>query len=465
MIRKILPMWLMYGERGIGLSKKHGLCRLGIQLMIAAIASFVAGALVFMLFTSASYRCLDSVVMNPEAISRQERACADRLRQYIAHENMGLADIARLDEWAKEEKNVLLTIYHDGDIIYYNTEVILGLPEMSGEQQEPDGSQKYEESQEYEEPAAGYDIRLRDGTAHAVLSCFPDNGYYLLADLVGMILAVSTALTILYACIRKKVHYVSLLESELQILKGGDLTYPISVKGNDELAALAEEMDSMRRAILERQQAEEQAVRANRELVTAMSHDLRTPLTSLLGYAEILNLHKCREEDREPYIRAIGEKANQIKNMSDKLFEYFLVFRREKEDLELQEVNGIEFLGQVVEESLFDMENEGFQIERSSDEIHCTLLIDVDAVRRVFGNLFSNLLKYADRSQPVQVRYEQRDGKLSVRFINRVASGAGAGESSHIGLRTCEKIMKDHGGEFSFRERDGWFEVRAAFPV
>lgn len=431
--------------------------------MLTAVVSFVTGTLVFMLFTSVSYRCLDSVVMNPETVARQEKACADRLQQYITDKNIGLADMERLDGWAAEEKNVLLTIYYDGDIIYYNTEIIIGLPEVSWEQQEPDGSQKYEEAQENEDSAAGYDIRLRDGTAHAVLGCFPDNGYYLLADLVGMILAVSAALTILYACIRKKVHYISLLESELQILKGGDLTYPISVKGTDELAALAEEMDSMRRAILERQQAEEQAVRANRELVTAMSHDLRTPLTSLLGYAEILNLHKCREEEREPYIRAIGEKANQIKNMSDKLFEYFLVFRREKEDLELQEVNGIEFLGQVVEESLFDMENEGFRIERCLDEIHCTLLVDIDAVRRVFGNLFSNLLKYADRSQPVKVCYEQRDGKLSIRFINRVASRTGAGESSHIGLQTCEKIMKDHGGEFCFRERDGWFEATVVF--
>ena len=58
-----------------------------------------------------------------------------------------------------------------------------------------------------------------------------------------------------------------------------------------------------------------------------------------------------------------------IKDMSDKMFEYFIVYGKEKEELETIEVNGAEFLGQVVEESLFDMENQGFAIERSSDDI------------------------------------------------------------------------------------------------
>lgn len=434
------------------MSKKHGLCRLGIQLILAAAVSFAAGAFVFIFFTSVSYRGLNKVILSPENLARQEAACAERLQQYITSHHIGMSDIEQLDAWAAEEKNALITIYHGRDIIYYNTEIVIGLPQVQTDV--PHG-----------EEAAGYDIRLRDGTAYAVLNCYPDTRYYLLSDLAGMALAVGAALAIFYTFIRRKVRYITLLESELEILKGGDLTYPISVRGKDELAALAGEMDAMRLAILERQQAKEQAVRANRELVTAMSHDLRTPLTSLLGYVEILNLHQCHEEEQDRYIRAIGEKAYQIKVMSDKLFEYFLVFRKEKEELELQEVNSVEFLGQVVEESLFDMESEGFEIVRQTDEIKGTLMVDVEAVRRVFGNLFSNLLKYADRSQPVQVHYEQRDGRLSIRLVNKMTSGSRTGESSHIGLRTCEKIMNDHGGAFRCREHKGQFETEVVFRM
>lgn len=92
--------------------------------------------------------------------------------------------------------------------------------------------------------------------------------------------------------IRGKIRYIDLMEQEIQILKGGDLDYRITVKGKDELASLAAEIDAMRCAIKERQQKEEEAGKANRELVTAMSHDLRTPLTSLLGYVDILQMEK-----------------------------------------------------------------------------------------------------------------------------------------------------------------------------
>lgn len=439
-------------------------------MIFAVVLSLIAGVALYFGVTMAAYRILDSVMMQPDMIARRELECADRLQQYITQRNIGLLNINRLDEWAETEPNVLFTVYQGADVIYYNLDVIVGLPDKDGvladdssilQDTVPDtGSQEHIINAE---EAAGYDIRFRDGTAHVVLICFVDNRYYLMADLIGGMLGIGVALMILYEVIRRKVRYITLLESELQILKGGDLTYPVTIKGKDELAGLAAEIDSMRRSIRERQQEEEQAVRANRELVTAMSHDLRTPLTSLLGYVDILKLHKYQEGQQEQYIHAIGEKAYQIKSMSDKLFEYFLVFRKEREELQLEQVNGMEFLGQVVEESLFDLESEGFLIARRSDPIDCVLHVDVELIRRVFGNIFSNLLKYADRSQPVQVCYEQREDRLTVCFRNFIMAGEDGKESSQIGLKTCEKIMEEHGGSFHCRKEKGRFEVWVEF--
>lgn len=432
------------------MNKKHSISRLGLQLVAAAVFSLAAGVALFFLLTMAAYRLIGSVVMRPEHIAKQEAGCAERLQQYVTTHDISIEQIAQLDGWVTEEQNVLVTVYQGQDVLYYNSDVVIGQP----------GSDSEVDSRE-----VSYDIRFRNGTAEAVLISFFDNRYYLWTDLAGGMIAMIAALAVLYGFIRKKVWYITLLESELQILKGGDLSYPITVKGKDELSALAEEMDAMRLAILERQQEEEQAVRANQELVTAMSHDLRTPLTALLGYVDILSLHKEPEGQQDQYIRAIGEKAWQMKQLSDKLFEYFLVFRKGREEMQLQTVNGIEFLGQIVEESLFDMESEGFQIVRSSDEIDCVLQADVEEIRRVFGNIFSNLLKYADRSQPVQVCYEQETDRLTVSFRNAVAPGTDGMESSRIGLRTCAKIMEAHGGRFRCIRDGGSFEVRVEFPV
>lgn len=433
----------MFGERGIALNKKQIVSRLGLQLIAAVALSLIVGVTLFFLLATVSYRGISSVTMNPEHIARQEAAIAKRLQNHVATHNIGLSQTELLDEWAVEEKNVFITLYQGQEVLYNNTDVVIGLSDV-------------EEST--------HNIAFRDGTATAVIISFFDNQYFLWADFVNGMLSIIVSLAVLYGCIRKKVQYITLLESELQILKGGDLSYPITVRGKDELSALAEEMDAMRCAILERQQEKERAIRANQELVTAMSHDLRTPLTSLLGYVDILNLHRYQEGQQEKYLHAIGEKAWQIKGISDKLFEYFLVFQKEREEMEFQMVDGIQLLGQVVEESLFDMESEGFRIERRADEIDCILQVDVEAIRRVFGNIFSNLIKYADRLQPVQVSYEQSPDMLTLCFRNAAAASERK-ESSRIGLRTCEKILEDHGGEFYCKQEDGWFEVRVELPI
>ncbi len=135
------------------------------------------------------------------------------------------------------------------------------------------------------------------------------------------------------------------------------------------------------------------------------------------------------------------------------MFEYFIVYGRKREELEAEEVNGAEFLGQIVEESLFDMESEGFDIRRSSDEINCRLLADINLCRRVFGNIFSNLLKYADRNRPVTVSYQQRADCLIICFGNYVAEDAQEKESTGIGLKTC---AKNHWGPWrKFLQRPG----------
>lgn len=420
------------------MNKKHGVNRLGTELALAALFSALIAILLYTTLNYLGYGALDRFLLREDVIASKEKGCIDRLQSYVTSNHLASSDKDRLDQWADSEKNLFITLYRGTEVLYSNDSKVAAA--ISNINEEAD--------QTFVLPW-NYDVGFSDGTAKAVINYFFEAGYYMAVNALSGLLSAAVFMMVLFLFIRKKVDYITLLEREIQILKGGDLDYHITIRGKDELASLAAEMDAMRCAVKERQDREEMAGKANRDLVTAMSHDLRTPLTSLLGYADILQMERYKdEEQRRRCILAIRDKAYQIKGMSDKMFEYFLVYGKDQEEICASEVNGAEFLGQVVEESLFDMENEGFIIERKTDNIDCHLMADVALIRRVFGNIFSNLLKYADRSHPVTVEYVQSNKKLVIRFTNYVARDFTRKESCSIGLKTCETIMKSHEGRF-----------------
>ena len=182
--------------------------------------------------------------------------------------------------------------------------------------------------------------------------------------------------------IKRKVKYINILKQEVLNMSQGDLSHAMTITSHDELAILAQEMDTLRITLASNYQNEARIKEAHQEMITCLSHDLRTPLTSLRGYLDILCLHCYKDEKQmDHYLNSCIEKTEQIKDLSNKTFEYSLVYN---DDLipSLETISSESFI-QYIEEHLEYLELEGFKIEKEITISSVQLQLDLSMMKRM----------------------------------------------------------------------------------
>ena len=226
----------------------------------------------------------------------------------------------------------------------------------------------------------------------------------------------------------------------------GELEATIAVRGTDEVAQLAADVDAMRGTIVERLHSEQAAWQANNQLITAISHDIRNPLTSLIGYADLLAAGQESDPERQrQYLAACRDKAYQLKALTDELFGYFVVFGSPKLSVQPEQLDLGILLEQLLGEAVFRLQSEGRTVEYTPLPVLSPVAATVDTalLKRLFDNLFSNIDKYADFSRPVTVHAAFGGSGVDITLKNAVAPRRWRTESSNIGLRTCKRIAQE----------------------
>ena len=260
------------------------------------------------------------------------------------------------------------------------------------------------------------------------------------------------------------------LSAQTAEVAGGNLEKQVSLASHDEFGALAEDVDAMRRALVERIDSEGRAWQANRDLITSISHDIRTPLTTLLAYSEILaNGQYSSREQLQQYSEICRSKSYQLKELTDQLFSYFLLFGQEYVQPEPKRVNADLFIGQAITEAAAPLTaelGERFVLQMDFAPLgEKTADVDILMFCRVLDNVFSNIRKYADLERPVRVTSREEGPVLHVRIVNTVRADRDPKEGSKIGLRTCENLCKAMHIGFSAEETDGEFRVNMTVPL
>lgn len=267
-------------------------------------------------------------------------------------------------------------------------------------------------------------------------------------------------LSIMLSFMSRKLKKIAVLKTEILRMASGDLTHPLPNYGGDEIGILSRELNHLRTALDETIQNEQESRKANQDLITAMSHDLRTPLTILNGYLEILK-RKGNPTMEAEYLERCLQKSKDIKEMTDRMFEYALVFEH-TETPTLVDVPVSTLLKLLCDNCDF-AKLAGFQVKTVLTDTDSTFLCDESMLKRILSNLFSNIIKYADKQTPVQVVVSLQTGHVIVQLSNAIKQEHSETESNHIGLKSVEKMMELVGGQILILENETQFSVQLSF--
>ena len=299
---------------------------------------------------------------------------------------------------------------------------------------------------------------------------FHDLGYkYLIAaeylpSVVAVALTVICFIVSFSVRINRRVRYVEYLSQEIQKIREEGFGRTMELQGDDEITRLCAVINEMSVQLREKEEREKRQQRSKDELITNVSHDLRSPLTSIIGYVELLK--ETGPEDRQrfaEYIEVVERRLTGLNGLINELFEYTKLNSADRlPDMEKRDV--LELLRHILYEYKVLMEAEGltlsWQLEAESHMAH----INIQQMVRVFQNLLDNARRYAHRAAPVTVT-AQDTGRLHICITNRVADPHGiepdriferfycgdrarsAPQSSGLGLAIVKRIVELHGGQ------------------
>ena len=286
--------------------------------------------------------------------------------------------------------------------------------------------------------------------------------YYDISNLASIAFGALVMLVLFLVYISRLTARISRLGVAVNRVALGDTESKITAVGGDEIAGLAADVEQMRSSIVENYKKEKEALDSNTELITSMSHDIRTPLTVLLGYMDVMRVEAEGNERMQEYIKAAESTAMRLKKLSDDMFGYFLVFGKGDNEISLEEYDAATLLDQIIFEHVLLMKENGYaaEVNKNDSELSGRVLrVDAQSLVRMFDNVFSNIYKYADRDIGVKITICATPCEIKVSFENKIRTDTAAVESNGIGLKTCKKLAEYMGAVFESYESEGCFFV------
>lgn len=241
-----------------------------------------------------------------------------------------------------------------------------------------------------------------------------------LAIVLGYVLLGIMIFSVTFLLLQERsIAYIGKISDAVRDISEGDLNTAIDVIGDDEFSGMAANLNKMVKEIRRLMDKEREAERTKNELITNVAHDLRTPLTSIIGYLEILSGKSAPlpPEMQKKYIDIAYSKSKRLEKLIEDLFG-FTKLNYGKISMRVAQVDIIKLLGQLLEESYPNFSNRGLSYELQSNVPAKIIQADGNLLARLFDNLINNAIKYGAEGKRVLVKVHASEETVQVSVTN-----------------------------------------------
>ena len=307
-----------------------------------------------------------------------------------------------------------------------------------------------------------YDISLAQSSSNQVKLMAKD------MILTATIILVFTALSVGLWIYRSIAVPLVKLKKATKNIKEGNLDFVLEVEGNDEFSQLCQDFEEMRKRLKESTEEKILMDKENKELISNISHDLKTPITAVKGYVEgIMDGVADTPEKMDRYVRTIYNKTNEMDHLINELTFYSKIDTN-RIPYTFSKLNVEDYFSDCAEELGLEMETRGIELVYANYvEKGVQVIADGEQIRRVIHNIVSNAIKYMEKPKGIiqlrvkdvgdfiQVEIEDNGKGIAAkdlpyifdRFYRTDVSRNSSKGGSGIGLSIVKKIMEDHGGK------------------